>query len=56
MNTENSKLNESHKPVLNLSQRLFTNEFELPNGSYSVSHIQDYIEYIINYTYSCLYQ
>ena len=47
MNTENSKLNESHKPVLNLSQKLFTNEFELPDGSYSVSHIQDYIEYII---------
>ena len=47
MNTENSKLNESHKSVLNLSQRLFTNEFELPDGSYSVSHIQDYIEYII---------
>ena len=47
MNTENSKLNELHKSVLNLSQRLVTNEFELPDGSYSVSHIQDYIEYII---------
>ena len=39
MNTENSKLNELHKSVLNLSQRLVTNEFELPDGSYSVSHI-----------------
>ena len=47
MNTENSKLNELHKSVLNLSQRLVTNEFELPDGSYSVSHIQDYIEHII---------
>ena len=85
MNTENSKTNEPHKFVLNLSQRLdlissnkhaaFQNlpiyytwknirkqyrnnklkiiartwkaEFELPDGFYSVSDIQDYIEYII---------
>ena len=85
MNAENSKTNEPHKFVLNLSQRLdlrssdkhvapqnlsiyytqkvtrkqFTNnkpkiiaptwndEFELPDGSYSVSDIQDHIEYII---------
>ena len=85
MNTENSKTNEPHKFVLNLSQRLdlrssnkhvalqnlsiyytwknirkqyknnklkiiaptWNDEFELPDGSYSVSDIQDYIEYII---------
>ena len=85
MNTENSKTNESHKFVLNLSQRLdlrssdelvalqnlsiyytwknmrkqckknklkiiaptWYDEFELPDGSYSVSDIQDYIECII---------
>ena len=85
MNTENSKMSEPHKFVLNLSQRLhlrsfnkhvafqnfyihytwknirkqyknnklkiiaptWNDEFELPHGSYSVSHIQDYIEYII---------
>ena len=85
MNTENSKTNEQHKFVLNLSQRLdlrslhkhvslqnlsvyytwknirkqsknnkpkiiaptWNDEFELPDGSYSVSDIQDYIEYII---------
>ena len=85
MNTENNKRNESHKFVLNLSQRLdlrssnkhvalqngsiyytwknirkqyknnklkiiaptWNDEFELPDGSYSVSDIQDYIEYII---------
>ena len=85
MNTENSKTNEEHKFVLNLSQRLdlrgsdkhvslqnlsnyytwknirkqyknntlkiiaptWNNEFELPHGCYSVSDIQDYIEFII---------
>ena len=85
MSTQNSKTNESHKFVLNLSQRLdlrssikhvalqnlpiyytwknirkqykknelkiiastWSDEFELPDGSYSVSDIQDYIEYII---------
>ena len=85
MNTGNSKTNEPHKSVLNLSQRLdlrrsnehvtlqnlssyytwknirkqyknkklkkitptLNDEFELPDGSYSVSDIQDYIEYTI---------
>ena len=91
MNTENSKTNEPHKFVLNLSQSkkklimlllkisnkhvalqsssiyytwknirkeyknnklkikgsTWNDEFELPDGSYSVSDIQDYIEYII---------
>ena len=88
MNTENSKMNERHNFVLNLSQRLdlrsldkhylfitlqnlpiyyswktirkqyknnklkiisptWNNEFELPDGSYSVSDIQDYMKYII---------
>ena len=52
MNTENSKTNESHKLVLNLSQRLdlapaWNDEFELPGGSSLVSDIQVYIEYII---------
>ena len=85
MNTENSKTNEPHEFVLNLSQRLdlrsldkyvtlenlsiyylwknirkqyknnklkiiaptWNDEFELPDGSYSVVDIQDYIEYII---------
>ena len=85
MNTENSKTNEPHTFVLDLSQRLdlrssvkhvalqnlsiyyawenerkqYKNnklkiiapilnvEFELPDGSYSTSGIQNYIEYII---------
>ena len=85
INTESSKTNESHKFVLNLSQRLdlrssdkhvtlqnlsiyytcknirkryknnklkiiaptWNHEFELIAGSYSVSDIQDYIEFII---------
>ena len=85
MTTESSKKNESHKLVLNLSQKLdlkssnkhvalqnlsiyytwknirkqyennklnvtvlmWNDEFELPGGSYFVSDIQDYIEYII---------
>ena len=85
MNTENSKTDEPHKFVLNLSQRLDlrssdkyvayenlsiysawknirkqyqnnklqiiaptqNDEFELPDGSYSLLDIQDYIEYII---------
>ena len=85
MNTENSKTDEPHKFVLNLSQRLdlrssdkyvayenlsiysawknirkqyqnnklqiiaptWNDEFELPDGSYSLLDIQDYIEYII---------
>ena len=85
VNTENSKANEPHKFVLNLSQKLglrssdkhvalqnlsiyctwknvrkqwkknkleiiaptWKVEFELPDGSYSVSNIQDCIEFII---------
>ena len=85
INTENSKTNEPHKFVLNLSQKLdlrssnkcgalqnlsiyytwknirkqyknnklkviapaWNDEFELPDGFYSVSDIQDYIEFII---------
>ena len=84
MNTENSKMNEPHKFVLNLSQRLnlkssnklvalqslsiyytwknirkqhknnklkiiapaWNDEFKLPDGSYSVSDIQNYFQYI----------
>ena len=85
MTSESSKKNESHKLVLNLSQKLdlkssnkhvalqnlsiyytwenirkqyknnklkiiaptWNDGFELPDGSYSVSDIQDYTEYII---------
>ena len=85
MDIENSKTNEPHKFVLDLSQKLdlrnsnkqvahqnlciyyrwknitkqyknnkliiiaptLNDEFELPDGSYSVSDIPDYIEYII---------
>ena len=85
MNTENNETNESHKFVLNMSQRLdlrssdehvalqnssiyykwknirkqyknnkltiiapiWNDEFKLPDGSYSVSDIQDYIGFII---------
>ena len=84
MNTENSKNNEPHECVINLSRRFnlrssnkhvdlqnlsiyytrknirkqykinklkivaptWNDEFELPNGSYSVSDFQDYIKYI----------
>ena len=85
INTQNSKMNEPHKFLLNLSQRLdlrssnkhvapkdlsiydtwknirkqyknnklkiiaptWNDEFELPDGSYSVSDIQDYIKYVM---------
>ena len=63
MSTENSKTKERHKFILNLSQRLdlksskinklkiiaptWNDEFELPDGYYSVPDIQDYTEYII---------
>ena len=85
MNTKNSRTNEPHRFVLNLSQKLdsrnsnkvvalqnlsiyytwknirkqykstklkiiaptLNDDFELPDGSYSVSDIQDYIKYII---------
>ena len=63
MSTENSKTKEWHKFILNLSQRLdlksskinklkiiaptWNDEFELPDGYYSVPDIQDYIVYII---------
>ena len=81
MNTDNSKTNEPHNFILNLSKRIsnklvalqylsiyytwknirkqyknnklkiitptWNDEFELPDGFYSVSDIQDYIEYII---------
>ena len=84
MNMKNSKTNEPHKFVINLSQILdlrssdkhvalqnlpiyykwkkirkqyknnkfkikaptWNDEFELPNGSYSVSDIQDYVKYM----------
>ena len=86
MNMKKSKTNETHKFVLNLSQRFdwrrlnkhrssqlqentedkhirkqyknnkvkiiaptWNDEFELPDGSYSVSEIHDYIEHIIRY-------
>ena len=90
MNTEDSKTNEPHRFVLNLSQRLdlrrsnkhiallhlsiyytwkkirqqyktinsiapkCNDKFELPDVSYSVSDIQDYIEYIIKNMKHCL--
>ena len=71
MNMENSKTNEPHKFILNLSQILdlrssdkhvalqnlcimeetiapiWNYKFELQHGSYSVSDIQYYIEFII---------
>ena len=81
INTDNSKTNEPHNFILNLSKRIsnklvalqylsfyytwknirkqyknnklkiiaptWNDEFELPDGFYSVSDIQDYIEYII---------
>ena len=84
MNSENSKTSDSHRLVLNLSDKInlkrsdeyvalsnlsiyytwknikksyknnkfkisaltWNEEFELPDGSYSVSDIQDYFEYI----------
>ena len=43
---------------------MWNNEFELPGSSYSVSDVQDYIEYIVekarnvknNSSYLCLHQ
>ena len=52
INTENSRTNEPHKFRLTLADKLNLkdpnkNEFDLPDGSYSISDIQDYFEYII---------
>ena len=49
---------------LNIIAPIWNDEFELPDGSYSVPDIQDYFEYIIKKheilttipAYSCLYQ
>ena len=40
---------EKHKNnnKLKISVPTWSNEFKLPNASYSISHIQDYFEYIL---------
>ena len=62
MNFENSKTSDPHTLLLNLTDKInlknknnkfkisvpTSNEgFELPDGSYSISDIQDYLEYIL---------
>ena len=57
MNTENSKTNETHRFKLdltdnnnnkfNISAPTWNDTFDLPDGSYSISDIQDYFEFII---------
>ena len=42
-----------HKRIYNnnkykISAPTWNDEFELPDGSYPISHIQDYFEYLIN--------
>ena len=32
---------------------MWSGEFQLPDGFYSMSDIQDYVEYIINLKYNC---
>ena len=38
------------KNIFKISAPAWNDKFELPNGSYSVSGIQDYFEYIIKIT------
>ena len=38
---------EYDKTKFKISAPTYNDEFNLPDGSYSVSHIQDYFEYII---------
>ena len=50
MNFENSKTSDPLRLLLNLSDLLaptWNEEFELPDGSYSVSDMQDYFKYIL---------
>ena len=80
MNSENSKISDPHRLLLNLSDKInlkrsdeyvalsnvnnyhtwkniknnksapaWNEEFELPDGSYSVSDIQDYFEYSLKH-------
>ena len=39
MNSKNSRTTDAHKLLLNLTDKI---DFELPDGSYSVSDTQDY--------------
>ena len=43
------KIQKSHTTI-NLFKISWNEEFELPDGSYSVSDIQDYFEYILKNT------
>ena len=45
MNTENSKTNESKNFFFEFTDKF--DKFDLPDGSYSISDIRDYFEYII---------
>ena len=42
----------NHTITINLKFQLsiWNDKFELPNGSYSISDVQDYFEYILNNT------
>ena len=40
-------IRKQHKSKLKIIAPIWNDEFELPDGSYSVSDIQDYIKYII---------
>ena len=37
----------AHKTIINLKYLILFDEFELPDGSYSISDTQDYFEYIL---------
>ena len=66
MNTENIKTNEPHRFKLDLADKINPNKnmalanlsiyytwndtFDLPDGSYSISDIQNYFEFIIKKT------
>ena len=54
MNSKNSRTSEYHVLILKLTDKLdlisahtWSDKFELPDGSYSISDIQDYFEYIL---------
>ena len=45
--TINGETWKAHKTIINLKYLILFDEFELPDGSYSISDTQDYFEYIL---------
>ena len=47
MNSENSRTSEYHVLIFKISAATWSDEFELPDGSYLIPDIQNYFEYIL---------